>query len=145
MSVVAAAAHVGQYEKIYATAKYLDVARDDWAVVCYFYAVHRAVRAAFCIDERLNSDSAARAVSDRLRAGSRHVDFHKGHPNRGPGVNDVNRLLYPEIADQYELLHSWSCEVRYENGLSVGSIADARKLAETVLAALVARGVFEPV
>ena len=117
----------------YETAERLFGADQEWAKVAYFYACYRAVRAAFYNDERLNSDAAARAVHSRLSAGSRHVSFHNGHPNRGPGVNDVVRLLYPTIGSSYELLHIRSNDVRYSSGLSAGTVTESRALANSVI------------
>ena len=117
----------------YETAERLCAAREEWATVAYFYACYRAVRAAFYNDDRLNSDARARAVNSKLTASSRHVDFHNGHPSRGPGVNDVVRYLYPTIRAEYELLHIRSNEVRYASGATSGRIADSKALADSVL------------
>src|SRR5690606_3111903 len=119
--------------------KALDVAAiltrsgNEWGAVCAFYAAYRAVRRVLCNDPRLASDAAARAVNPRLSASSRHVDFHNGHPSRGPGVNDVVRYLYPEIAAKYELLHRKSVEVRYESGLVDSTVQDVLDLALDVI------------
>ncbi len=114
----------------------LAAAGNEWATVCYFYAAFRAVRAALQNDARLNSDAAARAANAKLTASSRHVDFHNGHPQRGPGVNAVVRFLYPAIGAKYELLHTKSVEVRYQGGITAGTIADSRRLAGDVIAEL---------
>lgn len=124
--------HLERAADHYETAERLCAADEEWATVAYFYACYRAVRAAFYNDERLNSDSGARAVSPKLTASSRHVDFHNGHPSRGPGVNDVVRLLYPHIQSQYELLHIRSNEVRYSSGTTAGTLADSKALADRV-------------
>jgi len=118
------------------TAERLFDTDEEWATVAYFYACYRAVRAAFYADERLNSDAGARAVHPELTASSRHVDFHNGHPSRGPGINDVVRFLYSQIHPEYELLHVRSNEVRYGAGITTGTLADSKALADTVLAFL---------
>ena len=120
----------------YQTAERLFDADEEWATVVYFYACYRAVRAAFYNDERLNSDAGARAVHPKLTASSRHVDFHNGHPSRGPGVNDVVRFLYPRVHPNYELLHVRSSEVRYAGGITAGTLADSKALADSVLESL---------
>ena len=135
-----AAQHLAICARDFATGQRLEAVGDPWAAVAYFYSTYRVVRAAMYADERLNSDSAARAVSPKLNAGSRHVDFHNGHPARGPGVNDIVRLLYPPIGARYELLHTKSVEVRYGAGLTAGTIADTRGLAEDIRAYLRGEG-----
>lgn len=132
--------HLSRATDHYQTAERLHDADEEWATVVYFYACYRAVRAAFYSDERLNSDAKARAVNPKLSASSRHVDFHNGHPSRGPGVNDVVRFLYPPIASMYELLHVRSSEVRYEGGVTAGTLADSKALADSVLAHLRGEG-----
>lgn len=136
MSATAAAQHKSEQLKAYSTATLLDRSDNEWATVCYFYAAYRAVRCAFNNDIRLNSDAAARAVDAKLSASSRHVDFHNGHPSRGPGVNDVVRYLYPAIAAKYELLHTKSTEVRYGNGLIGVTVDQTRELADAVIGEL---------
>lgn len=140
MSATSAAQHKAEQQKAYATATLLARGNNDWAAVCYFYSAYRAVRCALNQDSRLDSDAAARAVNPKLSASSRHVDFHNGHPHRGPGVNDVVRYLYPSIGPKYELLHAKSVEVRYGTGL-IGVTADeTRQLADDIIADLGARG-----
>jgi hypothetical protein len=132
-SVSFAEQHRTRSAEHYETAERLLDAEEEWASVAYFYACYRAVRAAFYNDERLNSDAAARAVHPKLSAGSRHVDFHSGHPSRGPGVNDVVRFLYPTIQPKYELLHIRSVEVRYAGGITGGTVAESQALAQAVI------------
>ncbi|MGC5224899.1 hypothetical protein ACPW96_20230 [Micromonospora sp. DT81.3] len=48
-------------------------------------------------------------------------------------MNDIVRYLYPAIGFKYELLHTKSNEVRYGDGLTAGTIADTRSLADAVL------------
>jgi hypothetical protein len=120
----------------YETARILVDADNEWAAVCYFYAAFDAARAALYDDVRLDSDAAARAAHPKLSASSRHVDFHNGHPSRGPGMNQIVDILYPSVGAKYELLHLKSCEVRYEFGLKDATIADICTLGEDVLAGL---------
>lgn len=136
MSATVAAQHKTAQLSAYSTATLLARGRNEWATVCYFYAAYRAVRCAFLNDTRLNSDADARVVHEKLSASSRHVDFHNGHPKRGPGVNDVVRYLYPEIATQYELLHTKSTEVRYSTGLIGLTVDETRELADAVISEL---------
>lgn len=128
--------HLSRFADHHQTAERLFGADEEWATVAYFYACYRAVRAAFYTDDRLNSDAGARAVHPKLTASSRHVDFHNGHPSRGLGVNDVVRFLYSQIHPEYELLHVRSNEVRYGGGITAGSLADSKALADSVLAFL---------
>lgn len=113
---------------------------DEWATVCYFYAVFHVVRAALLVDVRLNSDASARAVNSQLSASSRHVDFHEGHKSRGPGLNQVVRMLFPAVAAQYVLLHVKSVEIRYRDGLQGIAIQDVARLASEVMDHLEAAG-----
>ena len=137
MNASVSAQHKTEQAKAYATAQILARSGNEWAAVCYFYAAYRAVRCALSQDARLDSDASARSVHLRLSARSRHVDFHNGHPNRGPGVNDIVRYLYPSIATKYELLHAKSVEVRYESGLVGGvTVEDTRRLADDVIRTL---------
>ncbi|MGM7698673.1 hypothetical protein [Microbacterium sp. A84] len=136
MSTTVAAQHKSEQLKAYATAALLARSGNEWASVCFFYAAYRAVRCAFNNDARLNSDAAARTVDSKLSASSRHVAFHNGHPNRGPGVNDVVRYLYPAIAAKYELLHAKSVEVRYGTGLIGVTVEETRELADAVISEL---------
>jgi hypothetical protein len=136
-----AAQHLARSAVHEAAAMTLAASNDDWAAVCYFYAAYRRVLGAFQVDQRLNSDSAARNVDSRMTASSRHVTHHQFHPNRGLGVNDLVRHLYPAIGAKYELLHTKSVEVRYLNGLTAGSLADIKRLYDDVVAELIAQGV----
>lgn len=140
MSAIHAAQHKSEQLKTYSTATLLASTGNEWAAVCYFYAAYRAVRCALNNDARLNSDAAARAVHSKLSASSRHVDFHNGHPSRGPGVNDVVRHMYPSIAAQYELLHTKSTEVRYGTGLVGVTVDETRQLADAVIGHLDSMG-----
>jgi hypothetical protein len=91
-------------------------------------------------DDAQAADSARievdRVSGTKLTASSRHVDFHNGHPSRGLGVNDVVRFHYSQIHPEYELLHVRSNEVRYGGGITAGSLADSKALADSVLAFL---------
>lgn len=127
------AAHIAHSKAAYQTSNVLSRGNNEWAAVTYFYAAYRAARAALLKDSRLDSDVSAHAVHARLRASSREVDFHKGHPSRGPGLNDIVRYLYPKIGPAYELLHIRSCEVRYDNGLTAGTVADCRDLVDEII------------
>ena len=140
MSAPVAEQHKSEQLKAYQTAVLLTRSGNEWATVCYFYAAYRAARRAFNLDSRLDSDAAARAVNPRLSASSRHVDFHNGHPSRGPGVNDIVRFLYPAIATKYELLHAKSVEVRYRTGLIGVTIEETRKLADDIIRELTRLG-----
>lgn len=133
MSVEVAEKHAAELQKAYETAEALAQSGDEWAAVCYFYAAYRAARSALNRDERLDSDSSAREAHSSLTATSRHVDFHNGHPKRGPGLNDVVRRLYPDIASRYEFLHAKSVEVRYESGLVEASVEQIKKIADEVI------------
>lgn len=128
--------HTRRVQSHIAAASLLRAAQDEWAAVCYFYAVFHTVRAALLADSRLDSDASARSLHSRLSASSRHVDFHEGHPSRGPGLNQVVRYVYPAIAAKYVLLHVKSVEVRYEDGLQATSIQDVARLASDVISHL---------
>lgn len=142
MSATVAAAHKAESTKAYQTAKLLARGANDWAAVCYFYAAYRAARCALSNDVRLDSDSSAREVHQKLTASSRHVDFHNGHPNRGPGMNQIVRYLYPGIGDKYEMLHLKSVEVRYENGLVGVTVDETGEIADDIISHLTGRGLF---
>lgn len=142
MTAPFAASHKAASDRFYETAKRLERTKDELAAVCYFYSAYRAIRSAMCVDARLDSDSNAKAVHLRLSASSRHVDFHNGHPNRGPGLNEITRILYQPIGSDYELMHIQSNAVRYGDGLKDVSIADVRALAESVRSHLTSEGLF---
>jgi hypothetical protein len=131
-----AATHRAGLPIAYDAGKALSAAGSEWAAVSFFYAAYRAVRTSMNNDIRLNSDSGARAIDPRLSATTRHVDFHSGHPSRGPGLNDVVQLLYPEIGSKYVLLHIKSVEVRYLNGLVGLSLSGVQQLTDDVISHL---------
>lgn len=135
-----AAAYEARAKVHFASAARSEAAGEEWCVVSYFYACFHAVRAALSNDTRLSSDKAARAENPKLTASSRHVDFHEGHPSRGPGLNQVVKMLYPEIGVTYAVLHLRSVEVRYGDGISAGSLSNVAQQSAEVFAALRARG-----
>lgn len=125
--------HVARSNHARNTANLLARGNNPWASVLYFYAAYSAARAAFLRDARLATDDSAREVHPKLLASSRGVDFHKGHPSRGPGVNDMVQYMYPAIGTRYQLLHIQSVEVRYAKGLTGSTIHDSRDLADAVI------------
>lgn len=138
--------HRGSYDRAIEAASKLEDGLDEWAAVCYFYAALSAVRHALCADERLDGDAKARAVDPRLTAGSRHVKHHNGRAdNRGIGLNQIVRIMYPKIASEYELLHTKSVEVRYGTGLVNATVSEVRGLLDTILAELRSIGMFPEV
>lgn len=100
----------------------LEQVGDEWYAVCYFYAAYHTVKAAF-IEDPIFSDLAALTAKNRfLTLQDRFSTSHKGYVNPGAGgrrmgVNDIVRVLYPEIGAEYERLHMASVEVRYRDGL----------------------------
>lgn len=131
-----AAKYAARSAEHYRTAVLLADAGEEWAVVCFFYAAFSAARAALYNEPRLDSDAAARAVNSKLTASSRHVDFHNGHPSRGPGMNQIVEILFHPVGAKYELLHVKSCEVRYGFGLEDATIDQIGALTDEVLAGL---------
>lgn len=127
------AEHIAKSKTAHNTGVILSRSNNEWASVLFFYAAFRAASAAIAIDERLNTDESAKAVHHRLLASSRAVNFHNGHPDRGPGMNDIVRYMFPKVGAEYELLHTHSHEVRYADGLSAATVHDSRALAETVI------------
>lgn len=95
---------------------------DEWYVVCYFYSAYHVVRAALLEDPifedlgRLTARSAYLTMGDRLA--TRHQGYLAGG-DRVLGINDIVRILYPQIAVEYRRLHSASIDVRYGEGLAV--------------------------
>lgn len=137
----AAAQHLTRSASHYHAAELLEAESDEWAAVAYFYAAYRAVRAALQNDARLGGDKAARATDPKFTASTRHVEHHRYHPSRGPGINDIVKVLYPSIGAKYELLHIASIGVRYEGGLLGGTLADIKALVDDVMADLKSSGV----
>jgi len=98
----------------------LYTADDEWFAVCYFYAAYHLVRAAFIADPVFDSIQELAAKDGRLVMEDRFIERHQGRVDgrtRTLGVNDVVRLLYPDIAVEYRRLHAASVAVRYSEGL----------------------------
>jgi hypothetical protein len=95
---------------------------NQWYAVCYFYAAYHCVRAALLEDPvfkdltRLKSFDANLIPDDRFNG--HHAGRLSGSGPRKPGVSDMVKLFYPDIAIQYERLHGASVAVRYGFGLS---------------------------
>ena len=94
---------------------------DDWFAVCYFYAGYHTVRAAIMTDPIFDDLSRLQAKAAWLTIEDRYASAHQGRVAKGQprkaGVNDIVRLLYPDIAAEYVRLHMASVEVRYQEGL----------------------------
>jgi hypothetical protein len=103
------------------TAKLLHNQGDDWFAVCYFYAAYHIVRAAIMADPIFTDLGRLQQKSPHLTLGDRLATAHKGRVVSGSprqlGVNDLVKILYPQIAAEYERLHIASVEVRYGEGL----------------------------
>lgn len=105
------------------SAKGLLAANNEWHAVCYFYAAYHTVKAAFIEDAVFDSPKDLVAISPSLIMGDRFATSHKGYVGpkergRKLGVNDIVRLIYPDIAADYVLLHVASIDVRYGAGLT---------------------------
>ena len=137
----AAAQHLARSQEHQKAAELLEAGGNEWAVVAYFYSAYRAVRAAMQNDPRLNGDAVARGTDPAFSASTRHVEHHRYHPSRGPGINDIVKVLYPSVGAKYELLHIASIGVRYESGLQGGTVADVKGLVDDVMAELKSQGV----
>lgn len=94
---------------------------DSWFAVCYFYAAYHLMRASFIADPIFESLPALSRVSPNLTFEHRWVTHHSGRVSRGErtlGINDVVRMLYPQVSAIYLRLHSASVGVRYYSGLA---------------------------
>lgn len=94
---------------------------DSWFAVCYFYAAYHLMRAAFIDDPVFSSLPAMARVNGKLTFEDRWVTRHKGRVVQGSrtlGINDIVRMLYPDVAAVYLRLHTASLGVRYYSGLS---------------------------
>ncbi|MBQ3357362.1 MAG: hypothetical protein IJG47_00510 [Microbacterium sp.] len=94
---------------------------DDWFAVCYFYSAYHMARAAIMTDPIFEDLARLQKKALWLTLEDRYVTAHQGRVTPGQprkaGVNDVVRLLYPDIAAEYVRLHMASVEVRYQEGL----------------------------
>ncbi|WIB68082.1 hypothetical protein DEI93_03290 [Curtobacterium sp. MCBD17_035] len=119
------------------TADRLAAAGDEWAAVCNFYAAFHVVRAALLADPIFTSIKACAAKHINLQMSDRDVTMHQARlgtsSGRAFGVNDLVKLLYPQIEFEYLELHSWSVNVRYNEGLEPhSSIGASRRYYETI-------------
>lgn len=93
---------------------------QEWAAVCWFYSAYAFMRSAIEADPVWNDPSLLAKASPVLQLADRHTTRHKGRGGRNtrePGVNDIVRMLYPQISPSYEALHQASIAVRYGTGL----------------------------
>lgn len=97
----------------------------EWYAVCLFYSAFHSMTAAMYADPIWWDMRKLQALDGRLQPGMRESAHHKGRwgTNRGPGVNDLVRVLYADLAEDYEDLHMASVMVRYNEGLSPGAYA----------------------
>lgn len=95
---------------------------NQWYAVSYFYAAYHAVRASLLEDpifsdiERLHSYRSNWLAEDRYNG--HHQARRTVNGENPPGVSDMVRVLYPQIAVEYAQLHSASIAVRYGLGLA---------------------------
>ena len=94
---------------------------NEWAAVCYFYAAYHVVKAALLTDSIFDDLTALRSVSPDLLTTDRDASAHQMRRGSSSdfGVNDLVRLLYPDISSAYLELHGQSIAVRYMHGTSV--------------------------
>ena len=103
---------------------------SQWYAVSYFYAAYHTVRAALIQDSVFSDLNRLKAHNIQWTPDDRRATHHQARKGRtqanAPGVNDLVKTLYPEIAIEYIQLHSASVAVRY--GLGLGGY-DAKALA----------------
>ncbi|WP_426624334.1 hypothetical protein ACPPVW_17495 [Leifsonia sp. McL0607] len=116
---------------------------SQWYAVSYFYAAFHTVRASLMEDpvfsdlSRLKSYNEAWIPDDRF---NEHHQARRGsHGQNPPGVSDMVKMLYPQIAVEYVQLHSASVAVRYGFGLAAYD-ADALATAFDTIAKAAAAG-----
>ncbi|MEV8269170.1 hypothetical protein AB0P19_02410 [Microbacterium oleivorans] len=117
------------------TAKQLKNQGDEWFAVCFFYSAYHVIRAAMLDDPIFERPADLAAKHIDLTSQDRFSTRHHGYMSsngRVLGVNDIVRLLYPEVAVEYRRLHMASIEVRYGEGIGVISpdsvVADYEKV-----------------
>lgn len=98
---------------------------DSWAAVCYFYSAFHLARAAITTDPIWDDFAALKEAHQDLMPQDQGVTAHnvRRGGDRRFGLNDVVRLLYPEIGVTYLHLHGASVGVRYEKGI-LTTVAD---------------------
>lgn len=135
-ALVTAAKCLQRADVFRATADGLADDGDEWAAVCYFYAAYHVVRAAFIEDPVFDSIAAAAAKHPNLGMQDRWATNHQARLGSGPralGINDIVKIIYPSIKFEYVELHSWSVNVRYNEGLEpTASIQDAARYYERI-------------
>jgi len=103
-------------------AEQLSAIGNQWSAVAYFYAAFHAVRSALMVDPIFNSPERLALFDPNWRREDRQNDHHQARRGNGivgaPGVSDLVKALYPEIAIEYAQLHSASVSVRYGLGLA---------------------------
>jgi hypothetical protein len=106
------------------SAKALLATGDEWHAVCYFYAAYHTVKAALIEDDVFDDARRLVSISPNLAISDRFAKSHQGYlgqsgRGRKLGVNDIVKLIYPQIAIEYVRLHMASVDVRYGHGLKI--------------------------
>ena len=93
---------------------------DSWGAVCYFYSAFHLVRAALTRDPIFSDLSQLKKAHPGLIPDDRGATAHQARrgSERRFGVNDLVRILHPDIFPAYYRLHGASVGVRYEKGIS---------------------------
>jgi hypothetical protein len=103
-------------------AEQLNALPSQWYAVSYFYAAYHTVRAALMEDAIFSDLPRLKAHDPHWTPDDRRATHHQARKSRTrpnpPGVNDLVKALYPQIAIEYVQLHSASVAVRYGLGLS---------------------------
>lgn len=91
---------------------------NQWFAVSYFYAAYHTVRASLMDDKIFADLPRLKAHNPNWIPDDRWNGHHSARvgPNP-PGVSDLVKALYPDIAIDYGQLHSASIAVRYGLGL----------------------------
>lgn len=122
------------------TARSLRSADDEWFAVCYFYAAYHTVKAALLEDPLFEDPAALSTRSRHLTPDDRYATHHQARLGKGPrklGVNDIVRVLYPNIAVEYVRLHMASIDVRCNSGLTTIAGSSVEADYEALIAAYV--------
>ncbi|GGH36443.1 hypothetical protein [Microbacterium album] len=111
----------------------------EWSAVAYFYAAYHLVRHALQSDPVFADLNRLKSYDSNLVPDDRSVTVHQARRGAGVktfGVNDLVRILYPDITPEYLALHELSVAVRYGRGISASDLDDARRAYEAIRAAI---------
>jgi len=107
--VLAASERVRRAEQFASGAKQLRKIQNQWYAVAYFYAAYQTVRASLMTDPIFDDLPRLRAHNPNWITDDRGNSHHQARRGRGqpasPGVSDLVKALYPQIAVEYTQLH----------------------------------------